>query len=91
MPLLTWYFLIGSFFHSLKKKIVGESKRDDKEEEHKEQFTALAREIKNAFRHDGLLLTLSVLPNVNSSGKFTKIPNIRFRKFVNYNFLRLLL
>ncbi|GJQ87058.1 hypothetical protein Trydic_g6817 [Trypoxylus dichotomus] len=58
---------VSSFFHSLKKKIVGESKRDEKEEEHREQFTALAREVKNAFRHDGLLVTLSVLPNVNST------------------------
>lgn len=58
---------VSSFFHKLKKKIVGESKRDEKEEEHKEQFTALAREIKNAFRHDGLLVTLTVLPNVNST------------------------
>nr|XP_022908131.1 chitinase-like protein EN03 isoform X1 [Onthophagus taurus] len=58
---------IGSFFHSIKKKIVGDSKKDDKEEEHKEQFTALVREVKNTFRHDGLLVTLSVLPNVNST------------------------
>jgi chitinase len=58
---------ISSFFSNLKHKIVGESVVDEKAEEHKEQFTAFVREIRNTFRHDGLLLTLSVLPNVNSS------------------------
>lgn len=57
-----------SFFVNLKHKIVGESVIDEKAEEHKEQFTALVRELRNSFRHDGLLLTLSVLPNVNSTG-----------------------
>lgn len=58
---------IKSFFVNLKHKIVGESVIDEKAEEHKEQFTALVRELRNSFRHDGLLLTLSVLPNVNST------------------------
>lgn len=62
----------GSFWHGLKKKIVGDSIIDEKAAEHKEQFTALVREIKNVFRHDGLLLSLTVLPNVNSSGKRNK-------------------
>lgn len=61
---------LGSFWHSLKKKVVGDKVIDDKAAEHKEQFTALVREIKNVFRHDGLLLSLSVLPNVNSSGEY---------------------
>lgn len=59
---------IASWFVNLKHKIVGESVVDEKAEEHKEQFTALVREIRNVFRHDGLLLTVSQLPNVNSSG-----------------------
>lgn len=63
-------FDLGSFWHGLKKKIVGEKVIDEKAAEHKEQFTALVREIKNVFRHDGLLLSLSVLPNVNSTGEF---------------------
>lgn len=62
-------FVLGSFWHGLKKKIVGEKVIDEKAAEHKEQFVALVREIKNVFRHDGLLLSLTVLPNVNSSGK----------------------
>lgn len=65
----------GGWFSNLKHKIVGESVIDENAEQHKEQFTALVREIRNAFRHDGLLLTLSVLPNVNSSGKYTYIWN----------------
>nr|CAI5860194.1 unnamed protein product [Callosobruchus analis] len=46
------------FFVNLKHKIVGESVVDEKAEEHKEQFTALVREIRNSFRHDGLLLSM---------------------------------
>lgn len=65
-------FALGSFWHGLKKKIVGDKIIDEKAAEHKEQFTALVREIKNVFRHDGLLLSLTVLPNVNSTGKFFK-------------------
>ncbi|XP_060518655.1 chitinase-like protein Idgf4 [Cylas formicarius] len=58
------------FFVNLKHKIVGESVIDEKAEEHKEQFIALVRELKNEFRHDGLLLSISVLPNVNGSVYF---------------------
>ncbi|CAH0556931.1 unnamed protein product [Brassicogethes aeneus] len=58
---------VSGFFINLKHKIVGESVMDEKAEEHKEQFTALVREIRNNFRHDGLMVTLSVLPNVNST------------------------
>nr|AAV68692.1 putative IDGF [Diaprepes abbreviatus] len=72
---------VSSWFSKIKHKIVGESVVDEKAEEHKEQFTALVRELKNVFRHDGLLLTVSVLPNVNSSVYFDPrqlAPNIDF-------------
>ncbi|CAG9771440.1 unnamed protein product [Ceutorhynchus assimilis] len=72
---------VSSWFVNLKHKIVGESVVDEKAEEHKEQFIALVREIKNAFRHDGLLLTVSQLPNVNSSVYFDPrqlAPNVDF-------------
>lgn len=69
MELLKSLLCLGSFWHGLKKKIVGDKVIDEKAAEHKEQFTALVRELKNVFRHDGLLLSLTVLPNVNSSGK----------------------
>ncbi|XP_077292745.1 chitinase-like protein EN03 [Arctopsyche grandis] len=56
----------GSLWHGIKKtfssKVV-----DEKSEEHKEQFTKLVLELKNALRHDNLMLTATVLPNVNSS------------------------
>lgn len=59
---------ISSFFHKIKTAVAGESIKDDKVEEHREQFTALVREMKNVFRHDGLQVAVSVLPNVNNSG-----------------------
>jgi len=65
---------IGSFWKGFKKIFTGDHIVDEKSEEHKEEFTALVRELKNAFRPDGYLLGLSVLPNVNSSRKW-KINN----------------
>lgn len=61
---------IGSFWKGFKKIFTGDFVVDEKSEEHKEEFTALVRELKNAFRPDGYLLGLSVLPNVNSSRRF---------------------
>ncbi|XP_030564620.1 chitinase-like protein Idgf4 [Drosophila novamexicana] len=58
---------IGTFWKGFKKIFSGDHVVDEKAEEHKEEFTALVRELKNAFRPDGYLLGLSVLPNVNSS------------------------
>ncbi|XP_050306831.1 chitinase-like protein Idgf4 isoform X2 [Anthonomus grandis grandis] len=72
---------VSSWFVNIKHKIVGESVIDEKAEEHKEQFTALVRELRNVFRHDGLLLTVSQLPNVNSSVYFDPrqlAPNVDF-------------
>ncbi|EDW81997.1 uncharacterized protein Dwil_GK25565 [Drosophila willistoni] len=58
---------IGKFWKGFKKIFTGDHIVDEKSEEHKEEFVALVRELKNAFRPDGYLLGLSVLPNVNSS------------------------
>uniref|UniRef100_U5EUT6 Putative imaginal disc growth factor 4 n=1 Tax=Corethrella appendiculata TaxID=1370023 RepID=U5EUT6_9DIPT len=58
---------IGSFFHKIKKTFTGDSVMDDKAEEHREEFTAFVREIKNALRHDGFELSLTVLPHTNAS------------------------
>ncbi|XP_019767107.1 chitinase-like protein Idgf4 isoform X1 [Dendroctonus ponderosae] len=72
---------ISSWFVNLKHKIAGESITDEKAEEHKEQFIALVREFKNAFRHDGILLTLSQLPNVNGTVYYDPrqiAPNVDF-------------
>ena len=61
---------VGKFWKGFKKIFTGDFVIDEKAEEHKEQFTALIRELKNALRPDGYLLGVTVLPNVNSSCKF---------------------
>lgn len=61
---------IGSAWKKFKKIFTGDFVVDPEAEQHKEQFTAFVRDIKNALRPDGLLLSLTVLPNVNSSCKF---------------------
>lgn len=57
----------GSIWHKVKKTFSGSTK-DDKEEEHRDGFTALVRELKAALRGDGLVLTAAILPHVNSTG-----------------------
>lgn len=80
---------IGKFWKGFKKIFTGDFVVDEKAEEHKEEFTALVRELKNAFRPDGYLLGVSVLPNVNSS-LFYDIPaivnNIDFVTLHAYDF-----
>jgi len=67
---------LGSLWSGFKKSIgITGNPIDDKADEHKEEFTALIREMKNAFRHDNYLVTLTVLPNVNST-YFFDIPAI---------------
>ncbi|XP_061400485.1 chitinase-like protein Idgf2 [Musca vetustissima] len=51
----------------IKKLFTGDFVVDPKAEEHKEQFTALVRDLKTTLHPDGYLLSLTVLPNVNSS------------------------
>lgn len=58
----------GSLWTAVKEK-VGASSKDDKEKEHKEQFTALVRELASALRTNYKNLTLSILPHVNATGK----------------------
>jgi chitinase len=57
---------IGSFWHGI-KKVVGAAGNpvDEKSDEHREAFTALIRDIKNAFKLDNYILATTVLPNVN--------------------------
>lgn len=58
----------GSVWYSFQKTIgVAGNPVDEKSEEHKEEFTALIRELKNSFRPDGYQLSVTILPNVNSS------------------------
>ncbi|XP_021196372.3 chitinase-like protein EN03 isoform X2 [Helicoverpa armigera] len=59
----TW----GSIWHGIKKTF-GTTPVDDKESEHREGFTALVREMKQALSvKPNMQLAISVLPNVNSS------------------------
>jgi hypothetical protein len=67
--LITRFFLYtGSLWHGIKQKIgLAHSHKDEKAEEHRDGFTALIKELKNSLRPDGLLLTATVLPNVDAS------------------------
>ncbi|XP_073954989.1 chitinase-like protein EN03 isoform X2 [Choristoneura fumiferana] len=59
----TW----GSIWHGVKKTF-GTTPVDDKESEHREGFTALVRELKQALSlKPNMQLAITVLPNVNSS------------------------
>ncbi|CAH4038467.1 chitinase-like protein EN03 isoform X1 [Pieris brassicae] len=58
----TW----GSIWHGIKKTF-GTTLVDDKEAEHREGYTALVREMKQAMSLKQMQLSISVLPNVNSS------------------------
>ncbi|KAE8742974.1 hypothetical protein FOCC_FOCC011404 [Frankliniella occidentalis] len=57
---------LGSVWHKIKKTFSSGSK-DEKEEEHRDGFTSLVRELKAALRGDGLMLTAAVIPHVNST------------------------
>lgn len=61
---------LGSLWKGFKKAFTGEFDVDENSEMHKEQFTALMRELKNEFRPDNYLVSATVLPNVNSSSKW---------------------
>lgn len=61
---------LGSFWNSIKSTVgITKAPVDEKAAEHREEFTALVRELKNAFRHDNYIVSLTVNPNVNSTGK----------------------
>ena len=81
---------VGSFWKKFKKVFTGEFIVDPKAEQHKEQFTSFVRDVRNAFKPDGLMLTLTVLPNVNSSWYFD-VPaishNLDFVTLAAFDFL----
>ncbi|CAF4750735.1 unnamed protein product [Pieris macdunnoughi] len=58
----TW----GSIWHGIKKTF-GTTLVDEKEAEHREGYTALVREMKQAMSLKQMQLSISVLPNVNST------------------------
>lgn len=62
---------LGSFWHGIKKAVgAAGNPVDEKADEHKEAFTALVRDFKNAFKMDNYIVATTVLPNVNASRKF---------------------
>lgn len=61
---------LGSFWHGVKKTFGGSKPVDEKADEHKEAFTSLTRDFKNAFKLDNYIIAATVLPNVNASRKF---------------------
>ncbi|XP_045472531.1 chitinase-like protein Idgf4 [Harmonia axyridis] len=80
---------IGSFFHNLKTKVIGPSVIDKKAEEHREQFVALVRELKRTFAMDNLMVTVTVLPNVNSTVYYDPkliAPHVDFVNLMAYDF-----
>lgn len=59
---------ISSVWYSFKKSVgAAGNPVDEKSDEHREEFTALIRELKNSFRPDGYQLAVTIMPNVNSS------------------------
>lgn len=79
---------IGSFWSGLKKTVgISSGPVDEKAEEHKEEFTALVRELKNAFRHDNYLVSLTINPNVNSTSKSKEWQREALNKFFCFLFI----
>lgn len=60
---------LGSLWHGIKKAF-SFSTKDEHVKEHKEQFTALVREVSAALRGHKKILTLSVMPHVNKTAYF---------------------
>lgn len=60
---------IGSVWKKFKKLFTGDFIVDPQADEHKSQFSELVRNLRNAFTPANLMLTLTVLPNVNSTCK----------------------
>ncbi|XP_076288904.1 imaginal disc growth factor 4 isoform X2 [Lasioglossum baleicum] len=58
---------LGSFWHGVKKTFGYGKFKDEKEQEHRDGFTILVRDLKAQLRPKFKALTISVLPHVNSS------------------------
>ncbi|KAI4483190.1 hypothetical protein M0804_008245 [Polistes exclamans] len=58
---------LSSFWHGIKKTFGYGKFKDEKEQEHRDGFTILVRDLKTQLRPKGKALTLTVLPHINSS------------------------
>ncbi|KAH8404785.1 hypothetical protein KR222_001820, partial [Zaprionus bogoriensis] len=61
---------VGSYWKRFKKLFTGDFIVDPQAEQHKDQFTRLVGNLKSVFQSASLLLSLTVLPNVNSTWYF---------------------
>ncbi|XP_060653955.1 chitinase-like protein Idgf2 [Drosophila nasuta] len=81
---------LGAALESVKKFFTGDSVVDSNAEKHKEQFISIAREVKDVLHPNGFLLSLTVLPNVNSTWYFD-IPKLNglvdFVNLATFDFL----
>ncbi|XP_039299774.1 chitinase-like protein EN03 [Nilaparvata lugens] len=73
--------IIGGFFHKVKKTFG--SGVDDKAEEHKDQFVTLLRDMKSVLRTDNKIMTLGVLPHVNSTVYYDVKDILPYLEFIN--------
>lgn len=60
---------LGNVWHNIKKAFGGGKFKDEKEEEHRNGFTNLVRDLKVQLRSRNKALTLTVLPHVNATSK----------------------
>ncbi|XP_005179409.1 chitinase-like protein Idgf3 isoform X1 [Musca domestica] len=80
---------VGQVWKTFKKLFTGDHIVDEKSDEHKEQFTELVKDLKAAFRPYDLMLTVTVLPNVNSSWYFNApaiINNLNYVTLATFDF-----
>ncbi|TMW41058.1 hypothetical protein DOY81_013862, partial [Sarcophaga bullata] len=73
----------GSAWKSFKKLFTGDFIVDEKADEHKEQFTNFVSTLKSVFNNDNFMITLTVLPNVNSTWYFNAPALAGHLDFVN--------
>ncbi|KAG8039870.1 hypothetical protein G9C98_000599 [Cotesia typhae] len=78
----------GNVWHNIKKAFGGGKFKDEHEEEHRNGFTNLVRDLKVQLRSRNKALTLTVLPHVNASSKFDArllAPNIEAVHLMAFN------
>ncbi|EDW77858.1 uncharacterized protein Dwil_GK24711 [Drosophila willistoni] len=81
---------VGSAWKSFKKFFTGDFIVDSESETHKGQLTGLIKDLGSAFSASNLLLSLTVLPNVNSSWYFDApaiAPSLDMINLATFDFL----
>ncbi|XP_065357097.1 chitinase-like protein Idgf3 [Calliphora vicina] len=76
--------IINAPWKSLRKLFANRlNETDNKEEDHRTQFSVLVQNLKKAFKPHDLMLSLTVLPNVNASQYFNASALISNLDFIN--------